>query len=70
MGSKMVKVTNLFTREEKTYDDIEAFRIGMKETCDPSMARLIDMMGDAYAEGRSTDTYEWMLGMKLETVKD
>lgn len=67
---KMVKVTNLFTHKETVYADVEAFRIGMKETCDPSMARLIDMMGDAYAEGRSTDTYEWMLGMKLETVKD
>lgn len=67
---KQVRITNLFTGEETTYDDTEALRDGAKESCDKSMGRLIDMMVDAYADGCRTDTYEWLLGVRLSAVAE
>lgn len=65
---KAVKVTNLFTKEETTYDNIESFRQEAKRACDASLVGLIDMMSDAYADGRAIGTYEWLLGVRLDEV--
>ena len=67
---KHIRLTNLFTGKETTYGDIEELRNGAKGSCDASMERLIDMMVDAYADGRKIDTYEWILGVKLSEAKE
>lgn len=63
-----IKVTNLFTGRESVYDGIDDFRKDAKESYDPSLTRLVDMMSDAYANGLRMDTYEWLIGIRLEEV--
>ena len=60
--SGRIRVTNKFTGKATAYEGIEDFRAQAKEEADRSLTRLIDMLADAYSEGRSTSTYEWLLG--------
>lgn len=61
-----VKVTYLFTNKTTAYASIDDFRVDAKNHYDVSVAGLIDTMSDAYEHGRSTETYEWMLGVKFD----
>ena len=70
MMSKAIKVTYLFTGRTTAYESVDAFRKDAKEHYDVSVAGLIDTMSDAYANGRTTNTYEWMLGVKIEDTYD
>lgn len=68
--NKAIKVTNLFTGKTTAYEGIDAFRKDAKDHYDVSVAGLIDTMSDAYADGRPTFTYEWMLGVRIEDACD
>lgn len=63
-----VKVTNKFTGKTTAYEGINAFRKEAKAHYDRSVASLIDTLSDAYEAGRTTRTYEWMLGVDVEKV--
>lgn len=66
--AKAIKVTNLFTNTETTYEKVDTFREEAKTHYDVSVAGLIDRLADAFATGRPTGTYEWMLGVKVEAA--
>ena len=63
--NKTITVTNLFTGKTTTYATVNAFRKDAKDYYDESVASLIDKMSEAYADGRPTGTYEWMLGVSF-----
>lgn len=64
--ARAIKVTNRFTGNTSVYDGVETFRRDAKDSCyDISLKGIIDLIADAYAEGRTTKTYEWMLGVAI-----
>lgn len=64
--ARAIKVTNRFTGDTSVYDGVEAFRRDAKGSCyDVSLMGIIDLLADAYAAGRATKTYEWMLGVAI-----
>lgn len=67
MGGKTIRVTNLFTGKTNSYGDIEAFRKKFRSERTDDVAGIIDMLADAYRDGRSIGTYEWMLGITIDT---
>lgn len=66
--SQAVKMTNLFTGATHTYNDIEELRQEAK--ADAGIAGIIDMLADAYEDGRAIGTYEWLLGVRVEPADD
>lgn len=67
--SKAIRVTNLFTGKTVIYEDAEAFRKDA-ERRDRDLSGIAGMLAKARDEGRSTDTYEWLLGVRVEDAKD
>lgn len=66
---KAIKVTNVFTGVETIYDGVDALREDAASILhDGSATGLVNMLADAYAQGRPTGTYEWLLGVKVADV--
>lgn len=65
MGDRAIRVTNVFTGKTHLYDGIEEFQEGSKSAMGTDVTGIASLLADAYCNGRSIETYEWLLGIKV-----